>query len=185
MANIDKTICIPCDLTAFALSPACAESKPDVARLAPITQPNYVGLQLNNALIQHDVLDHVDFHLTARATRNPRISDLTLSPPPLRKNRLGVYLHWSLPRLYRSATSSADTYSKNKKDVGPDGAPNANPTFRLVPNRWLVVRRLDPSSLPQQQQGKIPEYQSWVVESNVVRNIGSIDDSTDLVRLKA
>ena len=181
-----NTLAIPVDVTAYALSPPCAEAPPDDAsprsRLAPLTQPNYIGLQLQNSLIQHDVLDHIDFHLTAPASKNPRISDLTVNPPTLRKNRLGNYIHWSLPRLYRSAQSSADSYQKkDDKDVGPSGKPTSNPTFRNVPNRWLVIRRLDLGSVrPQAAQDKMPEYQSWVVESNVVRNVGDIESSADL-----
>ncbi|SMY29572.1 unnamed protein product [Zymoseptoria tritici ST99CH_1A5] len=178
-----NAMCIPVDVTAYALSKKCAEAGTEASprsRLAPLTQPNYVGLQLHNALIQHDVLDHIDFHLTAPASNNPRISNLAKQPSELRRNRLGNYVHWSLPRLYRSAQTSADSYeNKNDKDVRPSGTPTLNPSFRTVPNRWLVVRRLDLGSAQPQGSG-LPEYQSWVVESNAVRNIGGIENSADL-----
>ncbi|KJX99852.1 hypothetical protein TI39_contig350g00002 [Zymoseptoria brevis] len=178
-----NAMCIPVDVTAYALSKQCAEAGTEASprsRLAPLTQPNYVGLQLHNALIQHDVLDHIDFHLTAPASNNPRISNLAKQPSELRRNRLGNYIHWSLPRLYRSAQASADSYeNKSDKDVRPSGTPTPNPSFRTVPNSWLVVRRLDLGSAQPQGSG-LPEYQSWVVESNVVRNIGDIENSADL-----
>ena len=179
--NIMETVCIPADITAYALSPACCDQppagQPALSRLAPITQPNYIGLQLKNSLIQHDVLDHVDFHLTSPAEKNPRLTDLGANPPQLRPNRLGVYIHWSLPRLYRTAVSSADSYVA-KDTSGRAQEQNPNPTFRRVPDRWLIIRHLDPATA--RPKGKLPEYQSWVIESNRLRRIDEIPEDADL-----
>jgi hypothetical protein len=173
-----ENIIVPIDLTAFSLSPQCCDSK--LSQIAPITQPNYIGLRLDEHLIQHDVLEHVDFHLTTPSENNPRVSDLgTRNPktgkPELRKNRLGVYLHWSLPRMYRSGTQQADG-AKPPAHAVDGGTDAANPTFRPVPNRWLVVRRLK-NPVP---AGKLPDFQTWVVESNLVRKINDIGDDVDL-----
>src|ERR1700760_3580174 len=96
-----KNVCIPMHLDAFALSPDCCDG---TSRIAPYTQPNYTALRLDTHLIQHDVLDHVDFHSCQPASKNPRVADIGLDPSNnLKRNRLGIHLHWSLPRFYRAA----------------------------------------------------------------------------------
>lgn len=169
-----ENIAIPIDLTAFALTPSCCDG---LSKIAPITRPDYIGLRLDESLIQHDVLDHADFHLTSPATKNLRLTDLGTSPPELRQNRLGVYLHWSLPRLYRAATQYADSSKVGPKDPPLDeNSDRAQPVYPKVPNRWLVVRRLS----HQEPAGKITDFQTWVVESDRMRRINDIPDDVDL-----
>jgi hypothetical protein len=169
-----ENIAIPIDLAAFVLTPSCCDG---ISRIAPITQPNYIGLRLDESLIQHDLLDHVDFHLTSPAAKNTRLSDLGTDPPELRQNRLGVYLHWSLPRLYRAATQYADSTKVGPTDPPVDeNSDRGQPVYPKVPNRWLVVRRLGHP----QPTGKIPDFQTWVVESNRLRRINDIPDDVDL-----
>lgn len=85
----------------------------------------------------------------------------------LLESRLGVYLHWSLPRGYRSGSSAAEgtvrTDPDNKSPDPPNNAAGQNPTFRLVPNRWLIVRRLK-DFLP--KEANPPPIDAWVVESD-------------------
>ncbi|OQO04338.1 hypothetical protein B0A48_10949 [Cryoendolithus antarcticus] len=154
-------VCIPADLTAFVLNDKSCDGP---SYLAPITQPNYMGLQLENNLIQHDVLDHVDLHLSTPIGENPRLADPSTNPFSLRQNRLGVYLHWSLPRLYRTATAKAKQ---------PDGTQDASqPVFRNVPNRWLVIRHLNMDTRHPKIDGQ---------QDDRVRKIDDItDDKTDL-----
>jgi hypothetical protein len=179
-----ENIAVPIDITAFALSPSCCEG---LSRIAPITQPDYIGLRLDESLIQHDVLDHVDFHLTAPKERNPRVTDLSTDPPQYHKNRLGVYLHWSLPRVYRAAVQNADSTqaakdAAEKAETDPSKAADVSqPVYPPVPNRWLVVRKLstDPNSAAQ-PANKLPEFQTWVVESDRLQHIDDIPDDVDL-----
>lgn len=160
-------VCIPMHLDAFALSPACCDGE---SRIAPYTQPNYTALRLDNHLIQHDVLDHVDFHNTSPASKNPRLADLGVKPPNnLKSNRMGVHLHWSLPRFYR--TGSASSTSSQAGSADP-----SNPVFPKIPNRWLVTRHIK----NHQPSNALPEFQSWVVESNAVRYLTEIGDDVDL-----
>jgi hypothetical protein len=177
-----ENIVIPVDLTAFALSPPCCDEDPKASKIAPITQPNYIGLRLDDSLIRHDLLDPIDFHLTSPATLNPRLTDLGTVPPQFRANRLGIYLHWSLPRLYRSARADADSTTKAKAvkaDPTQKNADPSNPVFRNVPNRWLVVRHLRNGDPPQANTG-IPDFQSWVIESDRLRKIDQIEQEADL-----
>ena len=174
-----ENIAIPVDVTAFALSPKNCDG---LSRIAPITQPDYIGLRLDESLIQHDVLDQIDFHLTAPATLNSRLTDLGTNPPQFRQNRLGVYLHWSLPRLYRAATQYADSTQQAKDNAKKsvtdptNTADPSQPTYPAVPNRWLVVRKLS----SQQPAAKLPEFQTWVVESDRLQHIQDIPDDVDL-----
>jgi hypothetical protein len=183
---MDSNICIPINLDAFILNePVCEGGK---TRIAPITQPDYVSLRLENSVIQHDVMPHVDLHSTDTALHNPRISTNESAPfkkldpknpiPPaqntvqIRESRLGVYLHWSLPRGYRAGTSAAAGTATGNN---PSGA-TANPVFRPVPNRWLVVRKLVSHS----PQVDIPLVDAWIVESDRQQIIEKIDKTLDL-----
>ncbi|KIX05658.1 uncharacterized protein Z518_03630 [Rhinocladiella mackenziei CBS 650.93] len=175
MATGIENVALPVDLTAFVLAPdLCNTDK--TSRIGPITQPNYVGLRLDEALMRHDLVDHVDFHLTQPADKNPRLTDIGANPPELRLNRVGVYLHWSLPRCYRSGKISGD----NVPDTPPDEEQpdSSSPSFPVVPNRWLIVRRL--ASQESDDGTVLPEFQTWIIESNRKRKVQDIPDSVDL-----
>jgi hypothetical protein len=161
-----SNICIPMHLDAFALSPDCCRGP---SSIAPYTQPNYTGLRLDTHLVQHDVLDHVDFHNTQSPDTNPRIADLGLPPPNNRKHhRMGVHLHWSLPRFYRKARSSARQSASANSNSDP-----SNPTFPLIPNRFLVTRHI--RNYDNSKPHPLKEYQSWVIESDAIRSVTSSD----------
>ncbi|MCJ1385953.1 hypothetical protein MMC17_009078 [Xylographa soralifera] len=163
-------ICIPMHLDAFALSP---ESCKGESKIAPYTQLNYTALRLDSHLIQHDVLDHVTFHYSEPVEVNPRLADLGSNPVKLKQNRMGIHLHWSLPRFYRSSKASASS-------TAPQGSGKdlSNPIFQRIPNRWLVTRHLDLKTA--QPPNVLKEYQSWIIESDVVRKITEIPDEVDL-----
>jgi hypothetical protein len=137
-----------------------------------------MGLRLDESLIQHDILDHADFHLTSPVDFNVRLTDLGADPPELRRNRLGVYLHWTLPRFYRTASQYADSTVPNSSEPVDDTTDRSQPVYRKVPNRWLIVRHLNLGN--QAPAAKLPEYQTWVVESDRKRKIGDIPDDVDL-----
>jgi len=171
-----ENVAVPVDLTAFVLTPNLCDTD-RLSRIGPITQPNYVGLRLDEALMRHDLVDHVDFHLTQPWDKNPRVTDIGANPPQLRKNRIGVYLHWSLPRCYRSGKMSGKGVQQSRQDQEkPD---TSSPTFPVVPNRWLVVRRL---AKQKSEDGTVlPTFQTWVIESNRKRKVQDIlDDQVDL-----
>jgi hypothetical protein len=174
---MENNIAIPMNLDAFTLG--LDSCRPDSNILiAPLTQPSYVALRLDSSIIQHDIVNPVDLHLTSPADKNPRVADLGTTPVAYRYNRLGVNLHWTLPRLYRTARAAADgaTSSDDNSYPGKDGA-TKNPAFPRVPNRWLVVRNLKKSDPP----GKIPNgFKSWVVESDRLRSINEIGPEVDL-----
>lgn len=178
----------PLKVDAFVLNESlCARS--DTFKICPITQPNYTFLRLTDSLLTADILDHVDLHVSTPAELNSRITDLGTGQ--IHANRLGVYVKWTLPPVYRSgaaAVNAADPsqgYRDRKLQAGyPKPAPgNADPNaiqMRPVPNRWIVIRRLDMNTISPKGV-KIPPVQAWLIESDRMRNINDADlASSDL-----
>lgn len=192
-------ICLPINLDAFVLNgKVCDGAK---TRIAPITQPDYVSLRLEDSVVPQDVLPQIDLHLSNSAVENPRISTaysaplehLRLDNPKpiveetvkLQESRLGVYLHWSLPRGYRSggsaASPSSQATSNKASGTSPSSATSSNnttqPKFRLVPNRWLVVRVLQKHLPP---EANLPDVDAWVIESDRLRTMDEFSGDVDL-----
>jgi hypothetical protein len=178
-----ENVAVPIDLSAFVLTPECADSD-GPARIGIISQPNYLGLRLDEALMTHDLLDPVDFHLTSPAKCNPRLTEVgafldDTQPPKYRRNRMGVYLHWSLPRCYRAARKAQENPGRTRGDRSDKEDDDLSVSqFPTVPNRWLVVRRL--THQVSEDGIKLPDFQTWIVESNRVRKIQEIDDFVDI-----
>lgn len=80
-----------------------------------------------------------------------------------------------LPRVYRSGAAATQDSELNRDAGGlphlrdPSNEDKSAPEYRSVPTRWLVIRRLRASS----PAGVLPEYESWVVESDSQH---SVDD---------
>jgi len=168
----NEILCVPIHLDAFVLAPGSFKGK---ALISPISQPYHVSLRPESDFIRPDVLDHCDLHRVSPAIYNSRVANLGTSPAELNYHRLGVNLHWSLPRCYRRAESHADGSSQSQ-GVRTEAADPSYPVFPLVPNRWLVVRRLIAATPP----NKIPKFQSWVVESDRRWEVDDIPDDYDL-----
>ncbi|KAM0494938.1 hypothetical protein ACHAP8_008316 [Fusarium lateritium] len=199
IADFDVAL-VPMQLDAFVLNPAvCGTGEDDdtSARICPITQPNYTFLRLDSFLLQSDVQNHVALHNTAPASINSRLTDLGGRPNPTAlRHRHGVYVHWTLPRFYRSGVSATDSVpeSRRKKERlrrGLDATsapPEANstggtPDFLQPPTRWIVVRKLELDSIqPSSAKDafKDREYEAWVVESDYVWSLEDIPLQADL-----
>lgn len=175
-------LAVPLKLDAFILNEDVCGKDEREAKIAPITQPNYTFLQLDDSLIQNDILDHVDLHNAFPARTNPRVYDLGKEKP--RENRMGAYLHWVMPRFYRTGTaateSASDQHTEERRAKGLGTTPPKDkkdysvPAFRALPNRWLVIRKLDPNSI-EPKKAKIKTVDAWVVESDRVRSIDNPD----------
>ncbi|KAJ1323712.1 hypothetical protein MN608_10957 [Microdochium nivale] len=199
-------VVLPVQVDAFTLNPAvCGSGKEDEARICPITQPNYTFLRLDNFMIQNDVQPHANLHNTAPAERNSRMMDLgepDVSRQP-RRNRQGIYLHWILPRLYRSGVTSTDSVTEARRDDerkkkgldpiepghgnGNGGANSAatpamsTPEFTQPPTRWLVVRRITLDSIqPATAKANFKELEAWVIESDYLWTLDEIPLDFDL-----
>ncbi|KAK5996410.1 hypothetical protein PT974_01744 [Cladobotryum mycophilum] len=194
------TVLVPMQLDAFVLNPAvCGTGADDdtTARISPITQPNYTFLRLDKFLLQSDVQNHTDLHNTAPASVNPRMTDLGARPiPQPLRHRHGVYIHWMLPRFYRTGISSGQTVPPQARQAdrlsrGLAAAPDASdgdtshdtPDFVEPPTRWIVIRKLDINSVqPPEAQPAFAdrEYEGWVVESDHLWSLEDIPTDMDL-----
>ncbi|KAK4948585.1 hypothetical protein LTR10_012589 [Elasticomyces elasticus] len=182
-------VCVPVRVDAFVLSPEIV-AKSQKSLIAPVTQPNYAFLRYDASVIQHDILPHHDLHAATPAVLNSRVTDLGTGN--IRPERLGVYLHWVLPRVYRSGTAAANSASDKQTarreqqgfaPVSGDAAkaPDySSPDFRSAPNRWVVIRRLEPGSYD--TSSGLPEVDAWVVESDRLRAIDDLRDDDIEVR---
>ena len=105
MANpsVQANLAIPMKLDAFVFNPNTCNGGPKDAKIAPITQPNYTFLRINEFELRNDLPDHADLHNATPRSRNLRLYDLGIGK--VRDNRLGVYLHWMIPRPYRSGVA--------------------------------------------------------------------------------
>lgn len=178
--------CIPIKVDAFILNQSVVDNK--IARIAPITQPNYTFLRLDNSVIQNGVLDHTDLRYTSPSALNSRITDF--GTKKLRQNRIGVYVSWILPRVYRAgsaATASSGDQNATRKQQGyqpvQGTADYSAPDFRSVPTRWLVVCYIDTSTIvPASASSDAAKLQlhAWVIDSDLKPNIVNLPESTDL-----
>ncbi|VUC25607.1 unnamed protein product [Clonostachys rosea] len=177
--STDQNVLIPIKLDAFILNDRVCDGGPLKAKIAPITQPNYTFLRLDNSYLQPDITYNVDLHSVSGAEVNSRITDLGTGKP--RENRRGVYLHWTIPRIYRSGTADAE-----QENAASEGLPN----FPEAPARWLVVRHIDDMAKvePADARSALQPVTAWVVESDRCRTIdgprdhrGNLVDSTNIL----
>ncbi|KAK0667212.1 hypothetical protein QBC41DRAFT_279504 [Cercophora samala] len=166
---------LPLKLDAFILNPSVCDGKSLESKIAPITQPNYTYLRIDQKAARTDVLPHVDLHLSSPSTTNPRVTNLSTRKP--RPERQGVYLHWTLPKLYRSGVASA-TQDQSSTSSATDGQATG-PEFPLVPNRWMVVRRLRPNTFTP-SNAVIPSTEAWIVQSDRRYRIDELGQHVDL-----
>ncbi|KAI1817180.1 hypothetical protein GGS20DRAFT_78567 [Poronia punctata] len=147
-----QCVLLPMKLDAFVFNEAVCSGEADEAKIAPITQPNYTFLRLDSELIENDVLDHAYLGHSSPATDNSRYTNLATGKPWPR--RQGVYLHWMLPRAYRSGKQSSDD-------------PDAATGYPDTPTRWLVIRKVQQDTIrPETAKSLIKPIDAWVIESD-------------------
>lgn len=176
-----QNLTIPMKVDAFILNASVCNGTSQEAKIAPITQPDYSGLCLDGKLLRNDLLDHVNLCNTTPASSNSRLTDLGRGVR--RENRVGVYLHWILPRFYRIGSAATPTAEsslssrllKNPSATSPtlDSPDYSTPNFPRLPNRWLVIRRLAPGSIVP-ANAQIEPVEAWVIESD---RLHTIDDA--------
>ncbi|KAH7320601.1 hypothetical protein B0I35DRAFT_352023 [Stachybotrys elegans] len=167
--STDQNVLIPIKLDAFILNDPVCDGGPLKAKIAPITQPNYTFLRLDTSYLQPDISYNVDLHSVSGADVNSRITDLGTGKR--RENRRGVYLHWTIPRIYRSGVADAE-----KENAATESLPN----FPEAPSRWLVVRQIEDMSKvePAAARSALEPLTAWVVESDRCRTIDGPRTST-------
>jgi hypothetical protein len=187
MAEADvSNVSLPMQVHAFILNEAVADDP--AALIAPITQPNYTFLRLDQQTIQADLLDHVDLHYASPRENNSRVRNLGTEEP--HTDRFGAYISWVIPRAYRSGTAATKPAGEDDRRKGAGfptdkkGQPDYSaPDFRAVPTRWLVVRHIDPATVTPRlsaAEGQRVQCQAWVVESDRKWNLNDIAAEDDL-----
>ncbi|KAG8355742.1 hypothetical protein FVEN_g6432 [Fusarium venenatum] len=202
----EQSVLVPLKLDAFVFNslvcdgippkaPATPNShhEPTAAKIAPIEQPNYTFLRLDSTLIQPDIQNPVDLYNSWPSSSNSRHTNLgTNNTYP---QRIGVYLHWTLPRFFRSGLE----LPKQDKKLKPRGKsafeggdkPKPSPSkdytssvFPSVPNRWLVIRHIPDKGTIVPSDAEVPEFSGWVIESDrrwELKNLGmEVDLQTDV-----
>ncbi|KAK6516194.1 hypothetical protein TWF506_006105 [Arthrobotrys conoides] len=182
----DQNVLIPVKLDAFVFNEPVCNSGTNKAKIAPITQPNYSFLRLSKdySYLQSDIMHYADLHNAWPANRNSRFTDLGTSLP-FRK-RQGVYLHWTMPLVYRSGFT--DTKPKASVPSGKlAGVTSADkdatvPKFPNAPARWLVIRKIDDITTvePVEAQEHVKKITCWVVESDRRWKLEDLDEEVDL-----
>ena len=183
---MSEIVCAPMKLDAFRLNESSCGYP---SRLARLSQPDYTNFRLggDRQRTKHDVLQAVDLHCTgpdADARFNDRVTDLATCK--VLRHRLGIYIHWILPRFYRtgltvlpstSATKRQDLIDKLGYQV-PDAyhQNSVDPLYRPLPTRWVVVRHIT----SQPSDVMLPEFEASVVESDRLRKLADLDSNVDI-----
>ncbi|KAK6352438.1 hypothetical protein TWF730_009264 [Orbilia blumenaviensis] len=189
MPPFSDQLLLPLKLDAFLFNEQVCNGLEDEAKIAPITQPDYTSLRLNEYMAQNDILNQVDIHNAIPPAHNARYTDLGTGE--VRKKRLGIYLHWSLPRPYRGGKASTEKKQEPKPTPPPGGSDPLPPPpkevdesaaqFPNVPNRWFIIRRLhDDVKLIEPPNAPIDPIHCWVVESDKMQLIDNIPETVDL-----
>ncbi|GAO17330.1 uncharacterized protein UV8b_05560 [Ustilaginoidea virens] len=201
----NQCVLIPLKLDAFVFNkPVCDGIPPPIptsgtasafdavgAKIAPIEQPNYTFLRLNSSLVQPDIQNPIDLYNSWPAEFNSRFTNLGSEKAIQR--RVGVYLHWTLPRLFRSGVAAAghdavksQSFSQARASRGLSNEQKAvdfaPPVFPSVPNRWLVIRHIadETSIFPESARSQVPKFAAWVVESDRMWDLKDLDVDVDL-----
>jgi hypothetical protein len=114
--------CIGMKVDAFVLNPSVVA---ETYFVAPNTRPSYDSLLPGPRNLRHDIVPPVDVRNAFPWQHNSRIAD-PLSGEVLRP-RLGIYLHWCIPKLFRSGTADAGGPSSS-----PDGVASERPGSETV-----------------------------------------------------
>ncbi|KAF8469771.1 hypothetical protein BDZ91DRAFT_808971 [Kalaharituber pfeilii] len=190
-----KILAIPVKLDVFVFNAAVCggagttvDGNKDKAKICPITQPNYTFLRFERSMVQNDILNFTDLHKTSPAPYNSRFTDIGSQKPHY--NRRGVYLHWIVPKPYRSGTTiskeSQQGVKREQAGGDPQSAPedelpsvaddSSAPDFNPAPPRWLVIRKVEKSDPPH----VLPKVDAWVIESDRRQSLDEIPTSVDL-----
>ncbi|KAF3936838.1 hypothetical protein ABW19_dt0204760 [Dactylella cylindrospora] len=204
MGDLEPVALLPMKVDAFLLNEAVCSGGEKEAKIAPITQPNYTFLRLDDALISSDILDPVNLHFSSPAASNTRYMDL--GSREVRVKRRGVYIHWTIPRPYRLGstteknpeysssaakqagtaagdTSTSDTQASGTGAIDKDSPPppdNTAARFQQVPTRWMVIRYIDDPTSIVPSGAQVPQIQAWIIESDRLRTLDNLDDDVDL-----
>ncbi|KAF2217278.1 hypothetical protein CERZMDRAFT_109041 [Cercospora zeae-maydis SCOH1-5] len=168
---------LPMKLDAFVFNSKVCSGHKNEAKIVPINQPNYTFLRLKGGYLQNDILSPADLYFSSPAACNSRFTDLGARKPL--SNRQGVYLHWMVPRTYRTGTASQTQDSTGRGDMPKNQNPG-KPLFLEPPLRWLVVRKINDMQAIEPKDAPVEEIRAWIVESDRKRTFNDLPSGTDI-----
>lgn len=104
MVTNPVAVAVPVRLHTFVLNTAVCDA--GTSYIAPTVQPDYSALRPGDSL-KHDILPHIDLHGCDSSRTNSRITDFRTGSA--RIDRMGIYLHWTLPPPLRVGTAKTQT----------------------------------------------------------------------------
>ncbi|KAF5539409.1 hypothetical protein FMEXI_8898 [Fusarium mexicanum] len=161
--------CVGMKLDAYILNTSVVA---DTYFLAPTNKPVYEGLLPGRFNLRHDVIPAVDLNTAYPSSQNSRISDLQSGE--VIESRLGVYLHWCVPKPFRSGRAHAGGSQKpatSKEDSNSQYPNSGEVEYESVPDQWLVFRYVaasEPTTVAP------PALEIFFVESSTVRKLKDV-----------
>ncbi|KAF4443536.1 hypothetical protein FACUT_1273 [Fusarium acutatum] len=133
--------------------------------LAPVHPPRYESLSPSQFDSRPDVEGPIDLSNVSPWSVNPRIANIETGQ--VLKSKLGIYLHWCLPKQFRLGIADVDGH-QSLNSTGPV-------EYEAVPDRWLIFRHIAES------KPNTPALEIFLVEGNRVRTVnGILDKGGDL-----
>lgn len=177
-ASPNGTVVVPMAVQALVVTEDLARTS---AQFAPLVEPDYASLlqRPGAGLPKHDLMDDIPLSYWRMQTScSTRFVDL--GSGKLRSNRIGIYVSWCLPRLYRGALIATETAARDKnwesrramsgfKSHGPkdsESEQDKSVNFRPAPDRWVIVRQV---------RSKPELTKRVLVESNYIRELDAAE----------
>lgn len=91
----------------------------DTYFLAPSEKPAYERLLPGCSYLRHDVIPSVGLETSSPWQQNSRIADVESGN--VINSRLGIYLHWCVPKVFRSGEAHAGKPQQSTTDLPTDG----------------------------------------------------------------
>ncbi|KAK7419841.1 hypothetical protein QQZ08_010675 [Neonectria magnoliae] len=138
----------------------------DTFFLAPTSQPQYGSLLPGQFNLRHDVEAPLDVRNASPWQQNSRIADI--ASKQVRKSRLGIYLHWCVPKVFRAGRTDAGGVQRSEDGSTSERQGSGTIEYESVPDRWLIFRHMAES---QPSSPTAPALEIFLVESNKIRNV--------------
>ncbi|KAK7420244.1 hypothetical protein QQX98_002899 [Neonectria punicea] len=162
--------CLSLKLDCFVLNKHLFED--EAYQIAPLNIPDHSSF-LPGEFSGPDAIHDVDLHSTRPWSANSRIADVSKllgsgdsGEQNLRTERLGVYLHWCLPRRFREG-QAVDKKQDQGLGVREQHGVEAGVKYTEVPDRWIIIRFIAKSD-----KTEAPALTAFMVESNRIRRLG-------------
>ncbi|RSL82214.1 hypothetical protein CEP51_005302 [Fusarium floridanum] len=146
----------------------------DTYFLVPSSKPEYGRLLPGRFNLRHDCIPCADLDNAYPWQQNSRIADVETGE--LLQSRLGVYLHWCVPKTLRSGQADAGGPQQVADGSTTERQGSGVVEYQSVPDRWLIFRyvaEVQPLTTP------APALEIFLVESNKIQKLEDVLSSGD------